>query len=138
MTQSYLLDTSVWINLTKHDKSTKLNFTKALDAGSALSYCGPVLMEMLAGAKHGEDFQLQARLDAFQQMPHDIYFVYRQAGLMYRELRRKGITIRSYNDCLIAVIAMSHENVTLIHDDQDFELIAEHYDLKQERWARAA
>ncbi len=138
MTQRFLLDTSVWINLTKRDSFTQGKFLKAIEAGQVLYHCGPVILELMAGTKPGEDFQMQTRIDAFYQLPHDIHFDYRRAGIMYRELRRKGVTIRSRPDCLIAVIAMAHEGVTLIHDDQDFELIAEHYDLKQERWARAA
>jgi len=138
MTQKYLLDSSVWVNISKRDANARDKLIKALDDGFLVHHCAPVVMEVLSGSRPGEDFNVQAQLDSFRSLPHDINFDFRSAGIMYRELRRKGVTIRNIIDCLIAVIAMSHDDVTLIHDDHDFELIAEHYDLKQERWARAS
>ena len=138
MSQKYLLDSSVWVNFLKGDLSTRTTINKAVSDGCVISNCAPVVMEVLSGARIYEEARVTSLLDAFLTLPHDIHADYRTAGIMYRELRRKGVTVKNSLDCLIAVIAMRHEGVTLIHDDQDFELIAEHYDLKQERWARAA
>ena len=138
MTQRYLLDSSVLVNLTKRDTASRDKLLASIENGIVVHHCEPVVMEVISCARPGEDFIMQSRLDSFSSLPHDLHSDYRRAGMMYRDLRRKGITIRNVIDCLIAVIAMSHENVTLIHDDQDFELIAQHYELKQERWARAA
>jgi len=41
----------------------------------------------------------------------------------YRDLRKKSITIRKANDCLIAFYAL-HFDVALCHQDRDFDLIA--------------
>jgi predicted nucleic acid-binding protein len=51
---------------------------------------------------------------------------------LYFELRRKGITIRSNIDCAIAIIAIEN-NLILYHLDRDFEMIAKHTVLKQQR-----
>ena len=138
VTQRYLLDSSILVNLTKRDSACRDKLLTSIENGIVVHHCEPVVMEVISGARPGEDFIMQSRLDSFSSLPHDLHSDYRRAGMMYRDLRRKGITIRNVIDCLIAVIAMSHENVTLIHDDEDFERIAQHYELKQERWVRAA
>ena len=138
MSRKFLLDSSVWVNITKEDAASKDKLLEVLDAGHQVHHCAPVVMEVIAGSRRGDDFKLQMQLDAFSELSHDVHFDFWRAGIMYRDLRRKGVTVKNLVDCLIAVIAMAHEGVTLIHDDQDFELIAQHYDLKQERWARAA
>ena len=48
------------------------------------------------------------------------------------ELRRQGITVRSNIDCAIAIIAMEN-NLTLYHQDRDFEVIAKSTVLKQKK-----
>ena len=45
------------------------------------------------------------------------------AATLYRQGRRRGITIRAMNDCLIAAVAIRRE-VPLLHEDGDFEAIA--------------
>ncbi|TAG59706.1 MAG: hypothetical protein EAZ26_14390 [Runella slithyformis] len=51
------------------------------------------------------------------------------AAQLYRGLRKKGVTIRKPNDCLIAYYAL-HFNIELCHNDVDFDLIAAHNNLK--------
>jgi hypothetical protein len=46
-----------------------------------------------------------------------------QAAKIYFQCRRKGITVRSTIDCLIAQTAIEH-NLLLLHDDRDYEGIA--------------
>lgn len=45
------------------------------------------------------------------------------AVYLYRSLRKKAITIRRSNDCLIAAYAL-HFDVEVCHSDRDFDLIA--------------
>ncbi|HEC26522.1 MAG TPA: PIN domain-containing protein, partial [Gammaproteobacteria bacterium] len=49
---------------------------------------------------------------------------YREAAMMYFKCRKKGIKIRSTNDCLIARIAIEYD-LSLLHSDQDFTRLAE-------------
>ena len=55
---------------------------------------------------------------------------WRQAAGIYFNLRRSGITIRSTIDCCIACIAIEAQAV-LLHQDRDFEKIAEISPLEQ-------
>jgi predicted nucleic acid-binding protein len=61
-----------------------------------------------------------------------LQFIITCLALPYFELRRKGITIRSNIDCAIAIIAIEN-NFILYHVDRDFEMIAKHTVLKQQR-----
>lgn len=45
------------------------------------------------------------------------------AAEIYRQGRRKGYTIRSSTDCLIAAIAIDHR-IPVWHKDRDFETIS--------------
>jgi len=48
---------------------------------------------------------------------------------MYFRLRRKGVTVGSSVDCVIARIAMEN-NLFLLHDDSDYERISRHFPVK--------
>ena len=50
------------------------------------------------------------------------------AARNYRLLRKKGITIRSTIDCLIATYCITNE-VPLLHSDRDFSLFEQHLGL---------
>lgn len=54
------------------------------------------------------------------------------ASRIYFELRRSGRTLRSALDCCIAQAALDR-NLTLVHNDDDFETIAEIRPLRQAR-----
>ena len=55
--------------------------------------------------------------------PKDPTDTYAQAAYLYFSCRRKGITIRSTIDCLIAQTAIDNDLI-LLHSDKDFERIA--------------
>ena len=48
---------------------------------------------------------------------------------LYRQIRKKGTTISKSNDYLIAFYAIFHQ-AALLHNDKDFDLIANHSPLK--------
>ena len=52
-----------------------------------------------------------------------------KAARLYRTLRRKGITIRKANDCLIAALSIEFD-IPIFHNDKDFDNIAKHTSLK--------
>jgi predicted nucleic acid-binding protein len=54
------------------------------------------------------------------------------AADLYRDLRKRGATIQKANDCLIAHYALLAD-MTLLHTDSDFDLIANHTELKASR-----
>ena len=54
------------------------------------------------------------------------------ASDIYQELRRKGITIRSIVDCLIAATAIE-TGASILHKDREFDRIAEFYPIVIEK-----
>ena len=56
------------------------------------------------------------------------------AAEIYRQGRRRGITIRSSTDCLIAAIAIDH-GIPVWHRDRDFVVIARYTGLETMRSA---
>ena len=49
--------------------------------------------------------------------------IHLEAARILFDCRRKGLTVRSSTDCLIAALAMERGGV-LLHDDADFDAIA--------------
>lgn len=52
-----------------------------------------------------------------------------EAAEIYRQLRKRGLTIRKTNDCIIASTAL-HYDCLLLHNDKDFATIKLHYPLQ--------
>ncbi len=57
------------------------------------------------------------------------YHVAVQSVQNYRKLRKAGITVRKTIDVIIATFCIVEE-LTLLHDDRDFDPIATHFHLK--------
>ena len=53
-----------------------------------------------------------------------------EAVALYRSARRRGLTIRSSVDCLIAACALRHDSEVL-HRDRDFHTLARISDLRE-------
>lgn len=122
-----LVDTSVWIELL--NRKPRLNILEK----DLLEFCtcGPVLQEVLQGLRDGP------AADAFRELflglpllsdplPTATFLL---AADIYRGGRRKGFTIRSSIDCLIAAIAIENR-IPVWHRDRDFDVIAKFTDLR--------
>jgi len=59
-------------------------------------------------------------------------FGFQKETLLYRSLRRRGVTIRKPVDCMIASVAIEHD-IPLLHNDRDFDPIETHCGLKVAR-----
>jgi hypothetical protein len=55
--------------------------------------------------------------------PRDPLATHVAAARIYYDCRRRGLTVRSTLDCVIAQIAIEH-GVPLLHDDRDYDAIA--------------
>jgi predicted nucleic acid-binding protein len=116
-----LVDTSVWIEFLMDPKRVPTARANLADFVT----CAPVIQELLQGFADRQSVDLfRDRLLAFpclsDPLPLDLYI---KASRIYREGRRRGFTIRSSADCLIAAIAIEN-NVPVWHRDRDFTAIA--------------
>ena len=122
----YLVDTSVWIDFFRQRKTPAVEKLYQLLANPdhyGITEC--IYQEILQGALHEQDFQSLADYLSSQTFFYPKYAAesYRQAAYLYFSCRRKGITIRSTIDCLIAQTAIDNDLI-LLHSDKDFERIA--------------
>lgn len=126
-----LLDTSIWIRLLSKDSQPV--FPK--ERLNEVVLCAPIIQEILQGIRNDLAFKrIKEDLLAFPLLAENVppSELAIEAAQLYRFARAKGKTIRSSMDCLIAAIAIRHQ-VTLLHCDRDYDLIAEISPLRAER-----
>jgi predicted nucleic acid-binding protein len=92
--------------------------------------CPTIFMEVLRGIRDDNTFyDVKETLLNFSILDTDLMEVSNNAINIYRNLRKKGITIRKQHDCIIASYAILN-NIQIFHKDSDFELIANEEKLK--------
>ena len=125
-----LVDTSVWINYFKSNQTAASLFLKNNTSNIIIAICPVIIQEVLQGIIKDKDFKaINDYLNNLTKLNGNKYELAYDAAILYRNLRSKGTTIRKPNDCLIAAYAIKHE-ITLLHDDRDFDLLAKHSSLK--------
>lgn len=125
-----LVDTSVFINYFKgRETAATLFLENTLDHSCWITSL--VYQELLQGARDEKEFDILRVYISSQFFCHptDPIASYEKAAKIFFDCKRKGITIRSTIDCLIAQIAIEH-NIPLLHDDDDFVKIAKIAPLK--------
>ena len=122
-----LVDSSAWIELLcATGSSVERRLTAAIEADEELACTGPVLLEILAGARDERHARsLRGLLDRCRFVPLQEPLDHEMAAALYRTCRRGGSTIRRLPDCLIATVAM-RAGAELLHLDSDFDEIARH------------
>jgi predicted nucleic acid-binding protein len=125
-----LVDTSVWIDFFNGKELPHVETLERLIAQEAnIAICGVILTEVLQGIANDKEHKLtQTYLQALVMLEiKDDLWLY--AAEIYRNLRKKGLTVRKINDCIIAATAL-HYDCLLLHNDKDFTTIQLHYPLK--------
>lgn len=125
-----LVDTSVWVDFfSGRNLPHVATLERLIQENNDLALCGIVLTEILQGIADDASYRrLQRYLEALIMLPMP-QSVFIQAADIYRSLRKKGLTIRKTNDCIIAATALEHR-CRLLHNDKDFLPIANHFPLK--------
>ena len=127
-----LVDTSVMVGyLQGKENDAVLTFQYILDNNIPFGINYSIYQEVLQGVKTEKDFdKVKKYLDTqrFYSLK-DEKESYASAAKIYFKCRKKGITISSTIDCLIAQTAIEN-NLFLLHNDSDFDDIAKVVDLK--------
>ena len=121
-----LVDTSVIISyLTDNENDTVLRFQYILDNNIPFGINSFVYQEVLQGVKTEKDFDRVKRYLDTQRFYslRDEKESFASAAKIYFKCRKKGITIGSTIDCLIAQTAIEN-SLLLLHNDSDFDNIA--------------
>lgn len=115
-----LVDTSVWINYLNGTNTRECEILDhALEDGIAA--IGDIIyLEILQGFRHEKDYKNAKRelskLDIFEVFGQHMV---EKCANNYRTLRKKGITIRSTNDVIIATYCIENK-LPLLFSDRDF------------------
>lgn len=125
-----LVDTSVWIDFFAGRESWQVHHLQQLLLdGEDLHLCGIVVTEVLQGIRSDKQYQsVKQHLSPLLMLPMD-ESVFILAADLFRQLRKKGQTIRKTNDCIIAATAIT-QGVALLHHDRDFEALARYSELE--------
>lgn len=124
-----LVDTSVWIEIFK--KPPGLDLTALLDIDE-VTVCLPVIQEVLQGFRDERVFDIaREAMISFPVVESPLEeSVFMEGVSLYRSARRRGFTVRSSVDCLIATCAIRND-LEVLHRDRDFTTLAEVSPLKQ-------
>lgn len=116
-----LVDTSIWIELLRQKRQPVITEDELLEFAT----CGPIAQEVLQGLRPGiesEAFRFGFEAVPLLSDPVPIQLYTAAAGI-YQLGRRRGFTVRSSVDCLIAAIAIEN-GVPVWHRDRDFAAIS--------------
>ena len=118
-----LVDTSVLIDyLRGADNAAVERFQHIMDSNVPFGISPLIYLEVLQGARTEKDYTtVKNYLETHRFFDlQDEKESYAAAARIYFECRRKGITINSTVDCLIAQTALENDLV-LLHHDADFD-----------------
>jgi predicted nucleic acid-binding protein len=123
-----LVDSSVLVDFLRGRDTPAVRRLVGIEAeGEAAAWALPFvcLQEVLQGARDEREWKLLHGTLGSQELvgPADPLAAHVEAARIFFDCRRKGLTVRSSTDCLIAAIALERGDV-LLHDDADFDAIA--------------
>ena len=124
-----LADTSAWVEFLKGTGSGQARRMREAIAEREVVVIDPILLEVMAGARHDDVARTQRLLEAQHLEPLAPRLDWLDGATVYRELRQRGVTVRSPIDALIAAVAIRLD-VGVLHRDRDFEAIARHTSLR--------
>jgi predicted nucleic acid-binding protein len=125
-----VVDSSVWIAQLRRSGSYAVEKLRSIRNPTAAILVGDlVLLEVLQGARderHAHEIETELRV--FRTEPMLDRGIAVKAASNYRMLRGRGITVRGTTDLIIATFCVERGH-SLLHDDNDFDVMAPHVGL---------
>ena len=130
MADRVIVDTSVWVDFFHRQESWLTKQLRELLKRDLAATGDYIIHEVLRGVR--SEPQLLVVRGMMASLPSgtmlgDLHAV--RSAMRYRELRRKGVTVRKANDAIIANYCIE-ERLPLRTADRDFEPYAEHMGLR--------
>ncbi|MFB2978940.1 PIN domain nuclease [Microseira sp. BLCC-F43] len=119
-----LIDTSVWIAVFRDRSGQVRQQLETLIADRQVLLTRFTQLELLQGSLNEQEWNLLSTYLATQDYIELTIHSWQAAARIYYDLRRQGLSVRSPIDCCIAQAALEN-NLLLIHNDRDFETIAQ-------------
>ncbi len=133
--QPLIFDTSVWVPALKNGPASPAAalLISYVDNNYPVYLIPTIVQEVLQGIRQDKDYhQVKQSFEGFALLSPDAMEAAVGTADLFRQLRKKGVTIRKPNDCFIAFYALTYQ-VPIVHDDSDFDLIAAHVPLMTRR-----
>jgi hypothetical protein len=128
-----VVDTSVWIDYFNGVPTPQVGLLDELLGKRVLAVGDLILAEVLQGFATEMDarraLSLLEPLEFLEMAGRDVAI---QSAANYRRLRRRGITVRKTMDMLIGTFCLMNDH-EILHNDRDFDVLAEHLGLKVTR-----
>uniref|UniRef100_UPI00405787BF type II toxin-antitoxin system VapC family toxin n=1 Tax=Candidatus Electronema sp. TaxID=2698783 RepID=UPI00405787BF len=125
-----LVDSSVWIDYFNGKITWQTEVLDQMLQQAPVCIGDLIVAEVLQGFRSDSEFRKAREIMELlpcKQMGGCGFAV--KAAENYRTLRKKGVTVRKTIDVIIGTFCII-ENITLLHDDKDFEPMVEHLALK--------
>lgn len=116
-----IVDTSVWVDFIRGTSNAETGWLRAASGREAVALTDLILCELLQGAGNAA---MVARIEE-ELAPLAVFSSVgeeraRRAAGYYREMRRRGQTVRGTVDCLIATFCLQQGHL-LLHRDRGFD-----------------
>lgn len=119
-----LIDTSVWISVFRDRSGQVRQQLETLIAARQVLLNRFTQLELLQGSLNEQEWAILSTYLDGQDYVELTSSSWQAAARIYYDLRRQGLTVRSPVDCCIAQSAIEN-NLLLVHNDRDFETIAQ-------------
>jgi predicted nucleic acid-binding protein len=125
-----VVHTSVWIDFFNGTASREASILDYYLDKQQIIIGDLILVELLQGFRHSQELRrAQTLLECLEYQDMSNKTLAYQSAQYYRSLRQKGITVRKTIDVMIATFCIENR-YTLLHRDQDFDVMREHFGLQ--------
>lgn len=116
-----VVDSSVWISHFANVIHPEVALLRRFEGVETILVGDVILVELLKGARsEAVARRIEASLGKFDQASMMGFDIARLAAANYRELRARGVTIRSSIDLIVGTYCLVHGHA-LLHRDRDFD-----------------
>jgi len=120
-----IVDSSVWIDYFNGNQTPQTDWLDAALGERPIVIGDFMLTEVLQGFQSDKDFQIaRDLLLGIPFMSMGGRALASESAMNYRFLRRKGVTVRKTINVIIGTFCIHHQ-LTLLHDDRDFDPMVE-------------
>ncbi len=119
-----LIDTSLWIGVFRDRSGQVRQQLEILIADRDVLLTRFTQLELLQGSLNEQEWTLLSSYLEVQDYLELTIHSWQAAARIYYDLRRQELTVRSPIDCCMAQAALEND-LLLIHNDRDFETIAQ-------------
>jgi predicted nucleic acid-binding protein len=125
-----VVDSSVWIDYFNGKETQQTDLLDSYLGNTPIIMGDLILTEVLQGFQSNKDYESAKQM--LLQMPFMAIGgleLSLESAVNYRQLRKKGVTVRKTIDIMIGTFCIHHQ-IPLLHDDKDFEPMVEFLGLK--------